>query len=189
MTLDEQAKKTLGVGLFIAILIIVGFGYFHFQILQDHYKRNETQKKNLSDEIKKLKENLREIEEAERDRPRIEEMRKVVEEASQRLPSSPDAPGFYQELIRILRLTGVQPRRVDPVHTRNAVLYTEIPYKITATCRYHEFGQFLNLIEENQRRFMRVKSFSISNNDNRPSIHPAPIDISTFMFNKVIKIP
>ncbi len=45
MTLDEQTKKTLGVGLFIAIFIIVGFGYFHLQILQDHYKRNENQKK------------------------------------------------------------------------------------------------------------------------------------------------
>jgi len=187
MMLDEQAKKTMSVGIFLAIVVIVGVGWWHFYILKPHYLRNETLKKTLNEEIKILKGGLKDIDEAEKNRPIITEMRKVVEEASMRLPSSPDAPGFFQELIRILRITGVQARRVDPLERHGSVLYTEIPYKIECNCRYHELGQFLNLIEENQNRFMRVKSFSIGNNENRPSIHPVTVNIATFMFNKALK--
>jgi len=187
MVLDEQAKKNLSVGIFLAIVIMAGVGWWHFYILKPYYVRNETLKKTLKEEIKTLKDNLKEINEAEKNRPIVAEMRKVVEEASKRLPSSPDAPGFFQELIRILRITGVQARRVDPFERRGSALYTEIPYKIECNCRYHEFGQFLNLIEENQNRFMRVKSFSISDNENRPSIHPVTVNIATFMFNKALR--
>jgi Tfp pilus assembly protein PilO len=187
MMLDDQAKKTILVGGFIAIVILAGVGWWHFYVLKPYYLRNEALRKTLNEEVKKLKDSLKDIDEAEKNRPIIAEMRKVVEEASKRLPSSPDAPGFFQELIRILRITGVQARRVDPLERRGSVLYTEIPYKIESNCRYHEFGQFLNLIEENQNRFMRVKSFSVSNNEDRPSIHPVTVNIATFMFNKAIK--
>jgi Tfp pilus assembly protein PilO len=184
MVLDEQAKKTLTVGLFIAVIIFGGFAYWHFAILKLHYKRNEGIKKGLRDDIKKYKKDLAEIREAEAQKDKIEEMRRIVAEAAKRLPRSPDAVGFYQELIRILRITGVLTTRVDPQRVRGQQLYTEIPYGITCQCRYHEFGQFLNLIEENQNRFMRVNSFNVKNNDNRPSIHPVNISISTFMFNR-----
>jgi Tfp pilus assembly protein PilO len=187
MILDEKAKKTLTVGIVLAIVITGVVSWGHFYILKPYYLRNDAMKKTLNEEIKKLKDSLRDIIEVEKSQPIIAEMHKVVEEASWRLPSSPDAPGFFQELIRILRITGVQARRVDPLERRGSVLYTEIPYKIEGQCRYHEFGQFLNLIEENQNRFMRVKSFSIGNNENRPSIHPVTVNIGTFMFNKALK--
>ena len=186
MTLDDQAKKTLSVGLFIAVIMGVGFGWWHFSILKLHYKRNETTKTNLNGEIKKMNDTMKEIRAAEAQRDQIEQMRKVVLAASERLPSTPDAPGFLQELINILRITGVQPQRVDPLEKHATVLYTDIPYKIECQGRYHEFGQFLNLIEENQTRFMRVKTFTIKNNDKRPSIHPVTVNISTFMFNTAL---
>ena len=184
MTLDEQAKKTLSVGLIIAGLIFAGFAYWHFVILKIHYKRNEGLKKTLNDEIKTYRAQMKEIQEMEAQKDRIEEMRKIVAEAARRLPDTADAVGFYQELIRILRITGVQTERVAPGANRVQTLYTEIPYGVVCQCRYHELGQFLNLIEENQNRFMRVNSFDVGNNNNRPSIHPVKIGISTFMFNK-----
>jgi len=184
MIFDEQAKKTLTVGGLIALIILAGFGYWHFAILKVHYKRNENVKKGLKEEIGKFRDELAEIREMEAQRDRIEEMRTMVAEARKRLPDTPDAPGFFQELIRILRITGVQTSRVDPRPQKRQALYTEIPYYIVSQCRYHEFGQFLNLIEENQNRFMRVSSFNVKNNDKRPSVHPVTVSISTFMFNR-----
>lgn len=184
MELDEQAKKTLTVGIFIAIMLAAGFAYYHYVWLKPYYKSYESNKKGLTEEMKVLREDLAEIEEAEKQKDKIAEMQKVVNEAAKRLPSTPDAAGFYLELIRVLRITGVFATRVDPGRNRSESLYTEIPYSIACQCRYHEFGQFLNLIEDNQSRFMRINSFTIKNNDNRPSIHPISVNISTFMFNR-----
>ena len=184
MTFDEQAKKTLSVGLFFAVVIFAGFAYWHYSFLKPIYKKYESQKKDLDKEITKYKADLAEINQAEKSRNEVEKLRAIVAEFSKRLPSTPDAAGFYQELIRILRITGVLTTRVEPLEKRTQALYTEIPYGIQCQCRYHEFGQFLNLIEENQTRFMRINSFGIKNNDNRPSIHPISVNISTFMFNK-----
>ncbi len=184
MAFSEQDKKTLSIGVFIAAVIFVGLAYWHFFFLKLHYKQNTAQKTTIKAEIKGYKEQLAEIRKAEAQRDQIDKMRAVVKETAKRLPDRPDAPGFFNELIRILRITGVQTTRVDPLAPRGQTLYTEIPYSIVSRCRYHEFGQFLNLIEENQRRFMRVNSFNITNNDQRPSVHPVTVGISTFMFNK-----
>lgn len=184
MTFDEQAKKRLTLGLFCAVVIFAALAYWHYSFLKPVYKKYDSQTKALTGEISKLKGDLEEISKAEKARGEVENMRKIVAEAAKRLPSTPDAAGFYQELIRILRITGVLTTRVDPGGNRVQTLYTEIPYGIQCQCRYHEFGQFLNLIEENQTRFMRVNSFVLNNNDNRPSIHPISVNISTFMFNK-----
>ena len=184
MAFSEQDKKTLSIGIFVAVVVFAGLAYWHFFVLKRHYKRNESLKTTIKEEINKYKDELAEIREVEAQRGQIDKMRAVVQEAAKRLPNRPDAPGFFNELIRILRITGVQTTRVDPQPPRGQVLYTEIPYSIVSRCRYHEFGQFLNLIEENQKRFMRVNSFNIINDDNRPSVHPVTVGISTFMFNK-----
>ena len=185
MSLDEQAKKILTWGLLLAVVIFLISAYVHFFILKKmHYPKNEAMKNTYREEIKDCQKQLREIQQAEAQKDKIEEMRKVVAEAAKRLPSTPDAAGFYNELIRILRITGVLTKRVEPKANRGQTLYTEIPYGIENECRYHEFGQFLNLIEENQTRFMRVNSFDIKNNQQRPSIHPVTVNISTFMFNR-----
>ncbi|HPB30888.1 MAG TPA: type 4a pilus biogenesis protein PilO [Candidatus Sumerlaeota bacterium] len=184
MQIDEQSKKTLIGGVVVACLIIGGFLYYNSMILGTFYVQSQKKKEELGKEIKALNEELKQIREAEAQRDQIEQMRLVVAEAAKRLPDSPDAPGFYQELIRILRITGVFANRIDPREQRRQALYTEIPYELNAQCRYHEFGQFLNLIEENQSRFMRINALEVKNKDDRPSIHPVTIGISTFMFNR-----
>lgn len=184
MNLDEQAKKRLLVGLSIAAFIALAFGYWRYMILKMTYQKWDNTQKELKAQIDDLKERRLEINTAAQYREQIKKKRDIVQKTAERLPDTEDAVGFYQELINILRITGVQTNRVDPREKRGRTLYTEIPYGISANCRYHEFGQFLNLIEENQKRFMRVNSFNISNNQNRPSIHPVNVEISTFMFNK-----
>jgi Tfp pilus assembly protein PilO len=183
MELDEQAKKSMTVGIFIALMLAAGFAYYHYIWLKPYYQNYENKKKSLNTEIKTLNAELREILDLEKQKDKIAEMQRVVNEAAKRLPNTPDAAGFYQELIRVLRITGVFAMRVEPGKKRSEVMYTEIPYSIACQCRYHEFGQFLNLIEDNQSRFMRVNSFTIKNNNDRPSIHPISVNISTFMFN------
>jgi Tfp pilus assembly protein PilO len=103
---------------------------------------------------------------------------------SAKLPDSPDAPGFYQALVRVLQVTRVDYSELQPLKDAPRTVYVELPYKITCKARYHDLGHFLNLIEENPDRFMRVKTFTIENQDSRPSVHPVTLEIGTFMFIK-----
>ncbi len=83
---------------------------------------------------------------------------------------------------KTLRSSGIVTSKVAPEKLSIYSGYTEIPYTVKAQGRYHEFGQLLNLLEENPDRFMRVKSLTISNNPRQPSHHPIDVGIATFMF-------
>jgi Tfp pilus assembly protein PilO len=183
MTFTEKDKKTLQVGVFIAILLGAGIFYYHITIIKPRINANNSKAEELKEETKQLKEDYRTMLALKDQEDLIKAMEKSVRDAARRLPSRPDAPGFLNELIEILRMTGVKNQTITPQNYDEHTLYTAIPYEIECHSRYHEFGQFLNLIEENPNRFMRVNSFHARNDQKRPSIHPVSLRISTFMFN------
>jgi Tfp pilus assembly protein PilO len=182
MPLSEQDKKSLIVGIFIAVVLAAAIGYYYLMIIKPQIMKNEKEAEELGREIAKLKGEYGEMQDLMKQKDVIEQQMKIVEEAAKRLPRSPDAPGFLEELINVLRITGVTNNRVIQRAAVARHLYAEIPYEIVCSSRYHELGHFLNLIEENPRRFMRVDSFRITNDNNRPSVHPITVEISTFMF-------
>ncbi|RMH29774.1 MAG: hypothetical protein D6691_02160, partial [Candidatus Hydrogenedentota bacterium] len=92
--------------------------------------------------------------------------------------------GFFQALSKVLQVTRVDYTELEPLKEVSRSAYVEIPYRIKGTARYHDFGHFLNLIEDNPDRFMRVRTFTIENRDDRPSVHPVTIELATFMFVK-----
>lgn len=183
MTFTDKDKKTLQVGVFIALLIGAGIAYYYVTIMKPKIKVDSSKVEELQAEIKTLNQDYRTMLALKDQEHMIRAMEKGVLDAARRLPSRPDAPGFLNELIEILRITGVKNQTITPQAYGEHTLYTAIPYDIECSSRYHEFGQYLNLIEENPNRFMRVNSFRVSNNDKRPSIHPVSLRISTFMFN------
>jgi Tfp pilus assembly protein PilO len=183
MIFTDKDKKALQVGIFIAILLGAGIGYYHVTILKPKIKANSSKVEELKSEVRQLNQDYREMMALVDQEETIRAMEKAVLDAARRLPSRPDAPGFLNELIEILRITGVKNQTITPQPYEEHTLYTAIPYDIECSSRYHEFGQYLNLIEENPDRFMRVNNFHIANDDKRPSIHPVSLRISTFMFN------
>lgn len=182
--LNDSQKSKLLMTLFVGVVGLVLIGFFHFMygqglIAQDDRMRGDAEKKlvSLNDELKQITELVGQKEELER-------QSEMIRRVTQRLPSSPDAPGFLNALLMTLSTTGIVQDEVKPVEKEKRALYTEIPYTIQAQGRYHAIGQFLTLIEQNPDRFMRVKSLEIGNDANRPSIHPIKMDVTTFMFNQ-----
>lgn len=108
-----------------------------------------------------------------------DEIEARLAQLSERLPSTVNAPEFYKALRLSLEETGINTRVLETKEINSYTEYAEIPYSVAARGRYHEFGQFVNLIEENQR-FMRVKTFELVNDENRPSLHPIEIGIATY---------
>lgn len=182
--LNESQKSKLLMTLFIGMVSLVLIGFFHFMyglgmVAQDNRMRIETEKK-----LESLQKDLAQVESLVDQKKELERQSEMIRKVTQRLPSSPDAPGFLNALLMTLSTTGIVQEEVKPVEKETRALYTEIPYTIQAHGRYHAIGQFLTLIEQNPDRFMRVKSLQIGNDANRPSIHPIKMDVTTFMFNQ-----
>lgn len=184
MNFSEQQKSQLMLIAVFGVILLCIVGYYHFFVGRPKIQNLNRQASSVQSDIEQKTTELEEIRTLLAQRDRLEKRRRVINKVVRRLPSRPDAPGFLVALVSILRQTGIIQRYVTPEQTANRSQYTEIPYEVGAFGRYHELGQFLTLVEQNPQRFMRVKDLQISNNLNRPSIHPITLQISTFMFNR-----
>lgn len=184
MKVTEQQKSRMMVSGFIGAVLMVIVVYFHFMIGRSQVNEMKRRDAKLTTEIADARKELKEIQALLSQKSELDRQREILHKVVQRLPSSPDAPGFLNELVGALRKTGIIQEFVKPAPPQDRSQYTEIPYTIEAHGRYHELGQFLTLIEQNPQRFMRIKKFSVDNNLARPSVHPIEMEIGTFMFNK-----
>lgn len=169
----------------LAILVVAAAGvvaFLDFGQWRPRIKVSDQKTAAIQNEIKNMQARIKEIDQALANVDELRRKQELLMQISRKLPDSPDAPGFYNALVEILQSTRINYTALEPKPPAERTAYMEIPYSITCSGRYHDFGQFLNLIEENPNRFMRVKSFTIDNSDKRPSIHPITVDIATFMF-------
>lgn len=181
--MNEKQKTTVLVIAFIGFFGLLVGGYYSLIMSKAKVKAHDSQLGKLSDQNRVAKEKLESLKAIIANKEQVEANRAKIAAITKRLPNSPDAPGFVNALVTVLRRTGIIQQSVRPSGSQNRTQYTEIPYSILAFGRYHEIGQFLTMIEQNKDRFMRVKSIKVSNNLKRPSIHPMNIQIATFMFN------
>lgn len=179
MTLSEKEKKTLQIAGFVAILLLVVVLYVHFMF--GEMKPAQSEIEQLDGKISALRKRMTVMVSLESTRAEIEALSAELLEVSKRLPISEDTTVFYHALVGILKETGLGYSVVKSVKATRRSLYTEIPYEITLKAPYHEIGQFLNLIEENPTRIMRVTRLKIENQNNTPTIHPITIRVSTFL--------
>lgn len=184
MNLNEKEKDVLTAGLILAAVFAAIFAYLQFFVFADRIAKNEKVKKEFVAKSADLQKELDEMNDLIKEEAQIQEMYNRLKRAMNKLPNESRPIEFLDELRTTLEKTGVSQRRVAPGVPKSRTLYTEIPYEVQGSARYHEFGQFLNLIECNPRRFMRVNSFDVRNNNARPTVHPITVGISTFMFNK-----
>lgn len=180
--MSEKNKQVLVIGLVFAGILAFLVGYFWFVSISPSMKKNETQRKALDQKIASHNAELKKINDFLNDTAERERMMAKVADAQRRLPASRQDLEFLQLLQNALKTTGVAQSRVAPGKSVKRNMYEEIPFSVRGSARYHEFGQFINLIECHPDRFMRVSSFTLSNNDKRPSIHPMDVGITTFMF-------
>jgi Tfp pilus assembly protein PilO len=182
-TLSPKERDSVKAFIILAVFIAGLVGYYYWWVVKPQLAKDKEQATKLNSEIKVLDEKLRAMDVAEANLEAMREKQALLQQISAKLPNSIDAPGFYQALVKILQVTRVEYSELLQQKELVRQVYTEIPYKIVSRARFHDMGQFLNLIEENPDRFMRVKKFVIENNDKRPSIHPATVELATFMFN------
>lgn len=182
--LTAQQRDAIKAGFILAFVLLAGvFGYW-YQFTKPQVAASEKQVAALDKEIAGLKTQIHDMDEAAANIEKLKEKQKLLEEVAAKLPSTIEPQEFYRALEEILKVTRLSYSELSQQALLERAVYTEIPYQIVGRGRYHDFGQFLNLVEENPNRLMRIKTFVIENDDKRPSVHPLKIQLATFKFNK-----
>lgn len=182
--MSESNKQALTIGVILAVLVGILLGYVYYMYVGPDLVVEKGRQVKLEDTIKTDKAELRRMEDFINDKASRDKLTAVVEEAKQRLPSDEKAIEFFDLLRDCLARTNVTQTRIAPMGAVKRPSYYEIPYEIVGSARYHEFGQFVNMIECNPRRFMRLSKMELSTSSERPSIHPLSLTVSTFQFSR-----
>jgi Tfp pilus assembly protein PilO len=182
--LTPQQKDLVKGGIVLAVLIFAGALYYDYFFVQPDIQRKQKRQEQLRGEIKALEQEIRDLQAQLASPEELKAKEEFLKKIAAKLPDSADAPGFFDALRQILQVTNVEYTELEPLKEISRSVYVEIPYRIKCKARYHDLGHFINLIEENPKRFMRIKTFTIENQDDRPSIHPVEIELATFMFVK-----
>lgn len=182
MNLTEKQKQVLVLGL-VFCGILLGFTlYFQIMFFSKDVANAKTETDKKQAEIKTLQAEIDKMNAFIRNDAELRQLEEKVAFAKKRLPSDPQAIQFMELLRDSLQKTNVGFTRIERTNPIVRTLYQEIPYLVKGSARYHEFGQFLNLIECHPERFLRVSEFTLDNSTNRPTVHPMNVKISTFMF-------
>ena len=182
--LTAQQKDAIKAGFILAAVLFIGIIAYWYQFARPEVAAAATTVAKLDGEIKSLKQQVRDMDLAAENVEKLKEKQKLLAEVAAKLPSTVAAPEFYRALEEILKVTRLSYSELSQLPLLERAVYTGIPYQIVGRGRYHDFGQFLNLVEENPNRLMRIKTFVIENDDTRPSVHPLKVQLATFKFNQ-----
>jgi len=154
--LTEKNKQALIVGVVLGALLLFLLGYFYFISVKPALAAGQKSRVKLTADVEALEKQMKAMQELINNKEKLADMERVVATARKRLPNDEQAIEFLGILRDSLAKTGVSQNMISKEKTLKRAVYSEIPYKIKGSARYHEFGQFVNLIECNPERFMRV---------------------------------
>ncbi len=183
MQLTEQQKQALIAGLILGtailiVLILVGFMFVFDEVRQ---ARNDVER--LRTQIRQDQQSLRRIQNFLDDDETYRQVEEAFARVESRLPADQDPFDTFETLRGYFEGTAVAFTRIEPRSSADRGRFTEYPFTIRGSARYHEFGQLVNLIECDPNRLMHVTDFRLQNSDRRPSLHPMEVGIVTFSFN------
>lgn len=185
MTITAEQKKTLFMIVVLGVLGLGGCLWYWFMFGATGLTDAQTELTSATTEKKAIDAKLQEFADFRKktDAPEgYEALKANLAVLESRLPKTEEAFGFFETLNDILRRTSISNERLEKEKTNPEIRYTEIPYSVRAVGRYHEFGQFLDLVENNDKRFMRVKTLKLTGNSKRPTQHPIEVEIATYSF-------
>lgn len=87
-------------------------------------------------------------------------LHKRFEALQERSFSTTEITYFLDKVSAAAKKSGIKIENFDPLSAVNTQRYIEMPVKIPLKCEYHQLGEFLALMENNQE-FIWVKELSI----------------------------
>lgn len=182
--LTEKNKQALIVGCILGSAILIIIIYFGFMFIKPEVDRLAQETEKLEAEYSANKKTLDDYKKYLADTKLKGQVEDAFSRVSSRLPALQDPIEVFDLLRDYIEGSDVTFTLLEPKPAKTRERFTEYPFALKGTARYHEFGQLVNLIECNPDRLMRVTDFLLTNNDKRPSVHPMEINLTTYTFTE-----
>lgn len=181
--LGRIKKDYLVVGFVALIIIIIFFAY------KNIFSPTLSRIKKISAQIGKKKTNIERAKvgpltlvELEQE---IEALNKRMNYCQENLRSLADVPQILKELNRMAEQLNIRFSSVNPLEKEARLLpggeefIVQIPIKIQLQCGYHQFGTFINQIE-NSPRIMKIIELKINADPNNVWAHQTELTVSSY---------
>ncbi|MFC1601404.1 type 4a pilus biogenesis protein PilO [Candidatus Sumerlaeota bacterium] len=187
--MNETSKKTLVIGLFLAVLLLCGGSYYKLMIQAGTLNEISNSIKEKQDEIDELTEESTDLDKLRDREPEIRANLELLTVKGKRLPAEDKVDQIIQNIKTMLTVSSVIFSSFDPLDRESRNFYVEVPLSISCTAPFHNFGQFLNMIEVSPTRLMRVKEFTIAiHNENdikqmkvNPFMHEIDLTLAAYV--------
>jgi Tfp pilus assembly protein PilO len=180
---DKEKNDLIAVVVFMAVVAGL-LAYFWFMFGKGMVEKITTQADAKVQEFEIIDSKMAQINTflAETEGNKYDELVAKITEVNKLLPTSSQPITFFAALDSALRETDIQPTEARPEVLGGGTDYEEIPYSIVANGGYANFGSFLSKVEQNPDRFMRIKTFKITNSLDQPEVHKVETKIATYRF-------
>ncbi len=123
----------------------------------------------------------------------VSQIQKSIKYFEKRLPKNTDTPQILEDLIMIGKATNITfvsiaPQEIEKINVSEEgdKYYLGIPIRLQLKAGFHDFGRFVNKIE-NSERFMKIADISINSNPRDIKKHNINLTVSAFALEGEIR--
>jgi Tfp pilus assembly protein PilO len=176
--MSTQEKQAIVVGVLIGLAVLVVCYYLFYIPMQR--QMGEAQRKNaeLDKQRRDLQAYLDDRETRDAEAARIRKFEHM-------LPEEREVPQLFDYLRDIANDTGIEFIAIRSQESQNKNLLKVFPFEIDLKSSYHQLGEFLEKIEVNQKRFLRVDDIQLISSEENPTLHDASVVVTTFVYTGV----
>lgn len=183
--IDGKTRYYIFIGVLLAAFLLDYFFLMSPQLAS--LRKISPEIKIVSEDIKKAQGDVNKVNTYKKD---LEQISKKLDQASLKIKSREDVPFILEHIANIAGETGVKIDQIMPdaigqelLTENNQRKYFDLPIYMEARSGYHDFGQFLNRIEQDDVS-LRVSSFTIvPTTDNR--YHLVKLTFKATVFEEV----
>lgn len=183
--IDGKNRYYIFIGILLAVFLLDYLLLMNPQLAA--LRKISPEIKIVSDQIKKVKEDVQKLDAYRAD---LEETAKKLDAAGLKVKSRHEVPVILERIASIAAETGVKIDQIMPdtldqeLLTENARRkYFDLPIYLEARSGYHNFGRFLNKIDQDDIS-LRVGAFTIAATDDRRH-HTVKLTLKATVFEEV----
>ena len=183
----ETDKKVLQTGLVMAGILAFALLYYTFIMVKPQVQNDRKEAQKKRDEKKKLDEELAQLQEYKGKEAEIAAFIQQLYKEVERIPQAKEALEFSRIIEDSIRMTNVDYTGMLPQKSIPRGAYEEIAYLIDGRARYHDFGQFLAVIEQHKNRIMRIRKLTVTSDPAKsPARHKLSVEVATYYFTETL---
>jgi Tfp pilus assembly protein PilO len=177
--MNEKQRQYLISSIILGALAVALAAYYWMGLAGPDIEQTNTRIAKVEGELRELQAKLSEYNRFLAQKDEIERAVEAIALATER---------NEQQLVVAMRdfiaKTGVDMSSLTPMKSNDYTEWREFPYELGGVTRYMDYVQFLSLVEQNADFFMRVKEFTIKNDEDQPTVHPFNLTISSFTWRE-----